>query len=88
MVQHQMLEPMHKELMLGVIVEARVKRYVEERQADPKRYAPGNADTNVARPSCIQRCRDNENRHEPERRFPWDEQVEQRHGRSEYVRKA
>jgi hypothetical protein len=54
MVQHQMLEPMHKELMLGVVVESCVKRYVEERQAYPKCYSPGNADTNVARPSRIQ----------------------------------
>jgi len=54
MMEHQMLEPMHKELMLGVIVESRVKRHVEERKADPKCYAPGNADTNVARPSRVQ----------------------------------
>jgi hypothetical protein len=74
MVQHQMLEPMHKEFMLGVVVETRMKRYVEERKADPKRCTPGNADMNTARPSCKQRRCHNKNRHERERRFPWDEQ--------------
>ena len=48
MVQHQMLEPMHKELMLGVIVEPRVKRYVEECKTHPKRNSPRHADMNVA----------------------------------------
>ncbi len=83
MVQYQMLEPMYKELVLGVVVEPRVKGYVEERKTHPKRYSPGNADTNVARSSRIQKGCDNENCHEPERRFPWDEQVKQRHGGSE-----
>ena len=48
MVQYQMLQPVYEELMLGVIVESCVKRYVEESKANPKSDAPGNADTNVA----------------------------------------
>src|ERR1700731_1321004 len=68
MVQHQMLEPMHKEFMLGVVVEPRVKRYVEERKADPERCTPGNADMNAARPSCKQQRCHYENCPEPERR--------------------
>jgi hypothetical protein len=78
--QHQMLEPVHEELMLGVVIEACVQRNIEQHEPDPECRTPGKADADVARTARKQHRDGNEHGDEHKRRLPRIKQTNERHG--------